>query len=106
MKLLTTILFIFASTLAYSQDGAAANVFHKVLTEEISKEDAYIRCDKPKTYFNFNKSGFNEQTGLSVPMEVLQGLEESAFKSSEGKWDTAVIQSITDYFLNSTDCIT
>src|SRR5690606_15572180 len=102
------ILFILISTLSYSQNNSEFEVFKKIIDYEIGKGSTgiYIQCEKPKT--SFDQKNFREQTGLEVPENILNEIEQNATKSSDGTWNSELISELSygSDILKSKKCLT
>ena len=102
------ILLILISTLSYSQNNSASEVFKKIIDHEIGKGTLgiYIQCEKPKTFFD--QKDFKEQTGLEVPESILKEIEISGTKSSDGIWNSELINELNygSDFIKRKKCLT
>jgi hypothetical protein len=108
MKRTINILLILISTLSFSQNNSESEVFKKVIDYEIRKgiSGIYVQCEKPKTSFDLND--FKEQTGLEVPENILKEIENNGTKSSNGIWNSELINKLNydSDFIKSKKCLT
>jgi len=94
MKRTLNILLILVSTVCYSQNSSESEVFKKIIDYEIGKGTTgiYIQCEKPKTYFDYKD--FKVETGLEVPENILNEIEVNGTKSSDGIWNSELINEL------------
>ncbi len=108
MKRTLNIILILISTLSFSQNSSESDVFKKIIDYEIGKGTLgiYVQCNKPKTFFNLND--FKEQSGLEVPENILKEIEKNGTKSSDGIWNTELINKLnySSTFIKSKKCLT
>lgn len=108
MKRTIYIFIILISTLSYSQNNSESDVFKKIIDYEIGKGilGIYVQCEKPKT--SFDLKDFKEQTGLEVPENILKEIEANATKSSDGIWNSELINELNygSDFIKSKKCLT
>ncbi len=108
MKRTLNILLILISTLSYSQNSSESDVFKKIFDYEIGKGilGVYVQCEKPKT--SFDLKDFKEQTGLNVPESILNEIEINATKSSNGIWNSELINELNygSDFIKNKKCLT
>lgn len=80
MKRTLNIILILISTLSYSQNSSEFDVLRKIIDHEIGKGTLgiYIQCEKPK--ISFDQKDFIEQTGLKVPENILNEIEQNGTK--------------------------
>jgi len=108
MKRTLNILLILISTLSYSQKSSESDVFKKIINYEIGKGTLgiYVLCEKPKNFFDLND--FKEKCGLEVPENILKEIEKNGTKSSDGIWNTELINKLNygSDFIKSKKCLT
>jgi hypothetical protein len=107
MKRTLKILLILISTLSYSQSNSESDVFKKIIDDQIGKGTLgiYVQCKKSKTYFD--QTIFKEETGLEVPEKILKEIEANIAKSSNGIWNSELINELNydPYFIKSNKCL-
>ena len=66
----------------------------------------YIQCEKYKTYFD--QTRFKEETGLEVPENILKEIETNVAKSSDGIWNSELINELNygPAFIKNNKCFT
>ena len=108
MKRTLTIILLFISTLSFSQGNSETVIFKKIIDQEIGKGTTgiYIQCEKAKTSFDLND--FKENTGLEVPENILREIEQNGVKSSDGTWDSELINGLNygSDFIKNKKCLT
>ena len=108
MKRLIKIFLILISTLSYSQNNLEYDIFKKIIDDQIGKGTLgiYVQCEKYKTYFD--QTIFKEETGLEVPENILKEIEANVAKSSNGIWNSELINKLNygSGFINSKKCLT
>ncbi|CAD0005774.1 hypothetical protein [Flavobacterium salmonis] len=94
MKRTLKILLILISALSYSQKNPESDVFKKIIDHQIGKRTRgiYVQCEKSKT--SFEQLIFKEETGLEVPENILKEIEANAVKSSNGIWNSELINQL------------
>jgi hypothetical protein len=109
MKEILNIFLILISALSFSQNSSESEIFKKIIGHEVGKGNfgIYIQCEKSKTYFENND--FNEQTGLKVPEKILKEIKINGIKSSDGIWNSKLINDLnygTDFIIKTGKCLT
>ena len=108
MKLTLKILLILISTLSYSQNNSESDIFKKIIEHEVGKGTLgiYVLCEKSKTIFNLKE--FKEEVGLEVPENILKEIEINGSKSSNGIWNSELINELNygSGFIKSKKCLT
>nr|WP_314895613.1 hypothetical protein [uncultured Flavobacterium sp.] len=108
MKRTLKIILILLSTLSYSQNNSESDVFKKIIEHEIGKGTLgiYVLCEKSKTIFDLKE--FKEETGLEVPENILKEIEINESKSSNGIWNSELINELNcgSGFIKSKKCLT
>lgn len=108
MKRTLNIILILISTLSYSQNSSEYDVLRKIIDHEIGKGTLgiYIQCEKPK--ISFDQKDFIEQTGLKVPENILNEIEQNGTKSSKGTWKSELISKLnySSDFIKINKCLT
>jgi len=96
MRRTINIILILISTLGYAQNETEIEVFRKIIDNEISNAGIFIRCEKPKTFFNSIE--FKEQTGILLPENILEELTQSSNLNYDGKWNAKIIKDLNQKY--------
>jgi hypothetical protein len=103
-----TIFLIFISTLSFSQGNPETDIFRKIINHEIEKgiTGIFIQCEKSKTFFDLKD--FKEKIGLEVPENTLKEIEQNGVKSTDGTWNSELINSLNygSDLIKSKKCLT
>lgn len=102
------LLFLTISTLSFSQNNSESDVLKKIIDEQIGKGTLgiYIQCEKYKTFFDLKE--FEQEAGLEVPENILKEIETNVAKSSDGVWNSELINELNygPDFIKSNKCFT
>ncbi|WP_298248332.1 hypothetical protein [uncultured Christiangramia sp.] len=81
-------------------------ILESIIKYEISNEELYIQCQKPRTYFD--RQDFIEQVSYDLQIEIIQELEKNASISKGALWNSKWMTDLSKKYnsLNNRNCIT